>query len=125
MRRTHSHDPNFLVTCGRPGCCKAYKIFSSFKSHIYRNHPEFLEIDDDIFYVEASLSYSGSDAGDPHSPRSVWGGGDRGAGEERAGGGISTMAGSGREIQKGKLLLFVTACFQSKKRTQERFLTSI
>ena len=27
--------------------------------------------------------------------------GDRGAGEERAGGGISTMAGSGREIQKG------------------------
>ena len=60
------------------------------------------------------------------------GGGDRGAGgvretgEERAGGGgISTMAGSGREIQKGKLLLFVTAYFQSKKRTQERFLTSI
>ena len=56
MRRTHSHDPNFLVTCGRPGCCKAYKIFSSFKSHIYRNHPELLEIDGDIFDVEASLS---------------------------------------------------------------------
>ena len=59
------------------------------------------------------------------------GGGGRGAGgvretgEERAGGGISTIAGSGREIQKGKLLLFVTAYFQSKKRTQERFLTSI
>ena len=49
----------------------------------------------------------------------------RETGEERAGGGISTMAGSGREIQKGKLLLFVTAYFQSKKRTQERFLTSI
>ena len=46
--------------------------------------------------------------------------GDRGAGD-----GISTMAGSGREIQKGKLLLFITAYFQSKKRTQERFLTSI
>ena len=52
-------------------------------------------------------------------------GGVRGTGEERAGGGISTMAGSGRDIQKGKLLLFVTAYFQSKKRTQERFLTSI
>ena len=65
--------------------------------------------------------------------------GDRGAGarENRGregygrrekkglGGGISKMAGSGREIQKGKLLLFVTAYFQSKKRTQERFLTSI
>ena len=45
-------------------------------------------------------------------------GGVRETGEERAGGGISTMAGSGREIQKGKLLLFVTAYFQSKKRTQ-------
>ena len=52
-------------------------------------------------------------------------GGVRETEEERAGGGISTMEGSGREIQKGKLLLFVTANFQSKKRTQERFLTSI
>ena len=52
-------------------------------------------------------------------------GGVRETGEERAGGGISTMAGSGREIQKVKLFLFVTAYFQSKKRTQQRFLTSI
>lgn len=75
MRRTHSHDPNFLVTCGRPGCCKTYKIFASFESHIYRNHPELLEetieIDGDILDEEASLSYSGSDAGDPDSPRSM------------------------------------------------------
>ena len=59
------------------------------------------------------------------SPGEQGAGGVREAGEERAGGGISTMAGSGREIQKGKLLLFVTAYFQSKKRTQERFSTSI
>ena len=45
------------------------------------------------------------------------GGGGQGGGRG-TGGGISTMAGSGREIQKGKLLLFVTAYFQSKKRTQ-------
>ena len=45
--------------------------------------------------------------------------------EERAGSGISTMAGSGRELQKGKLSLFVTAYIQSKKRTQQRSLTSI
>ena len=51
------------------------------------------------------------------SPGEQGAGGVREAGEERAGG--------GREIQKGKLLLFVTAYFQSKKRTQERFLTSI
>ena len=46
-------------------------------------------------------------------------------GEERVGSGMSMMAGSGREIQKGKLLLFVTAYIQSKKQTQQRFLTSI
>ena len=52
-------------------------------------------------------------------------GGGGGTGEERAGGGISTMAGSGREIQKVNLFLFVTAYFQSKKRTQQRFLIFI
>ena len=38
-------------------------------------------------------------------------GGVRETGEERAGGGISTMTGSGREIQKGKLcyLLLLTS----------------
>ena len=57
--------------------------------------------------------------------------GEQGAGgvpemvEERAGTRISTMAGSGREIQKGKLSLFVTAYIQSKSRTQQHFLTSI
>ena len=58
-------------------------------------------------------------------PRRTGAGRVRETGEDRAGGGISTMAGSRREIQKGKLLLFVTAYFLSKKRTQERFLTSI
>ena len=38
-------------------------------------------------------------------------------GEERAG--------SGGEIKKGKLSLFVTAYIQSKKRTQQRSVTSI
>ena len=52
-------------------------------------------------------------------------GGGRGTGKERTGSGISTMAGSGREIKKGKLSLFVTAYIQSKKRIQQRFLTSI
>ena len=59
------------------------------------------------------------------SPGEQGAGGVRETGGERAGGGISKMAGSGREIQKGKLLLFIPANFQSKKRTQERFLTSI
>ena len=39
-------------------------------------------------------------------------GGGRETGEERAGSGISMMAGSGREIPKGKLVLIVTAHHQ-------------
>ena len=41
--RTHSRDPNFPVTCGIPGCCKTYRLFSSFESHICRNHSELVE----------------------------------------------------------------------------------
>ena len=59
------------------------------------------------------------------SPGEQGAGGIRETGEERAGGGISTMAGSGREIKKVKVFLFVTAYFQSKKRTLQRFLTPI
>ena len=76
--------------------------------------------------LNSKISCSGGGGGQGGgSPGEQGAGGVREAGEERAGGGISTMAGSGREIQKGKLLLFVTAYFQSKKRTQQRFLTSI
>ena len=61
------------------------------------------------------------------SPEEQGAGGVPETGEERVESGISTttMAGSGREIQKDKLSLFVTAYIQSKKRTQQRFLTSI
>ena len=50
------------------------------------------------------------------SPGEHGAGGVREMGEERAE--------SEREIQKDKLPLFVTAYIQSKKRTQQRFLTS-
>ena len=59
------------------------------------------------------------------SPGQQGAGGVRETGEERTESGISTMAGSGREIQKGKLSLFVTTYIPSKKRTEQRFLTSI
>ena len=48
-------------------------------------------------------------------PGRTGGGRVRETGEERAGNGISSMAGSGREIQKGKLSLFVTAYHPVKK----------
>jgi len=49
-------------------------------------------------------------------------GGARETAEERAGSGISTMAGSGREIQKGKLSLFVTAYHPVKETNPTTFL---
>ena len=82
-----------------------------------------LQFSDNTDCIRIAASSGGGQGGG--SPGEQAAGGVRETGEERAEGGISTMAGSGREIQKGKLLLFVTAYFQSKKRTQERFLTSI
>ena len=49
--------------------------------------------------------------------------GEQGVGGVRETGG--ERAGSGREIQKGTLSLFVIVHIKSKKRTQQRFLTSI
>ena len=49
-------------------------------------------------------------------------GGVRETGEERAGSGISMMAGSGREIPKGKLSLIVTAHHPVKETNPTTFL---
>ena len=76
----------------------------------------------DLIQFHQSSGEEGTGGG---SPGEQGAGGVWETGEERAGSGISTMAGSGREVQKGKLSLFVTAYIQSKKRTQQRFVTSI
>ena len=49
------------------------------------------------------------------SPGEQGAGGVRETGEERAGGRISTMAGSGTEIQKVKLFLFVQLLTSSQR----------
>ena len=68
IRSRHSHDPNFLVICGRPGCSKTYKLFSSFESHFSRNHPELIKETDEGKENEI-ISHDDSD--DPeHSPSS-------------------------------------------------------
>ena len=66
IRSRHSHDPNFLVTCGRPGYSKTYKLSLSFESHFSRNHPELIKETDEGKENEI-LSHDDSD--DPeHSP---------------------------------------------------------
>lgn len=42
LRIVHSHDPNFLVTCGLSGCATTCKSFSALYSHVYRKHSEFI-----------------------------------------------------------------------------------
>ena len=65
VRSRHSYDPNFLVSCGRPGYSKTYNLFSSFESHFSRNHPELKETDEGK--ENEILSHDDSD--DPeHSP---------------------------------------------------------
>ena len=56
------------------------------------------------------------------SPGEQGAGGVRETGEERAGSGISMMAGSGREIPKGKLPLIVTAHHPVKETNPTKFL---
>ena len=36
----HSHDPNFLITCGVCGCVRTYKNYHSFRKHLWRDHRE-------------------------------------------------------------------------------------
>ena len=68
-------------------------------------------------------SYSGRGQGDS-SPGEQGAGEVREKGEERAGSGISTTAGSGK-IKNGKRLLFITAYHPVKNTNPATFLTSI
>ena len=34
----HSHERDFSIICGIDGCRKFYRIFTTFKQHVYRNH---------------------------------------------------------------------------------------
>lgn len=42
VRAVHSHDPNFLVTCGLGGCGTTSRSFSALYSHVYRRHSEVI-----------------------------------------------------------------------------------
>lgn len=43
IRTVHSHDPQFLVTCGLEGCTTTFKTFSSLYSHVYRKHSDVIK----------------------------------------------------------------------------------
>ena len=66
--------------------------------------------------VQGSGSQSGGGQGGG-SPGEQGAGGVRKTGEERTGSGISMMAGSGREIPKGKLS-FICYCSSSSQRNE-------
>ena len=34
----HSQERNFSITCGIDGCRKFFKLYESFRRHVYRNH---------------------------------------------------------------------------------------
>nr|XP_037286457.1 uncharacterized protein LOC119179483 [Rhipicephalus microplus] len=48
----HSAEPGFRIFCGIGGCANTYKIFSSYRSHLYRQHKDVLE--------ESGSNFSGS-----------------------------------------------------------------
>ena len=38
LRLVHTHDENFLFSCGISGCPELYRSFPAFISHVYRHH---------------------------------------------------------------------------------------
>ena len=40
----HSHES---ITCGLEGCPRSYANFHSYKKHMYKNHRDILEVDDE------------------------------------------------------------------------------
>lgn len=39
----HSHEPHFRVVCGVNDCPKAYNNYHSFRKHLRRKHPEYIQ----------------------------------------------------------------------------------
>lgn len=39
----HSWDPNLHITCGIQGCPRIYTSYRSYRKHITKKHPEFME----------------------------------------------------------------------------------
>ena len=74
------------------------------------------------FVFESSAAFTSGGGQGGGSPGEQGAGGVRETGEERAGRGISMMAGSGREIPKGKLSLIVTAHHPVKETNPTTFL---
>ncbi|XP_040069990.1 uncharacterized protein LOC120842871 [Ixodes scapularis] len=42
IAEVHSSQSNFVVRCGVDGCCQTYKVFQSYRSHLYRHHRQYL-----------------------------------------------------------------------------------
>ena len=42
LRKVHSNDPHFIVSCGLDGCTTTSRSFSALYSHIYRRHPDII-----------------------------------------------------------------------------------
>ena len=38
IKKFHSADPNFFITCGFHGCPRTFKSFSYFRNHVYDIH---------------------------------------------------------------------------------------
>lgn len=63
----HSAEPNFSIFCGIEGCANSYKIFQSYRSHLYRRHKKLLEENGSSFQSSShgqATSSSNSDSVD-------------------------------------------------------------
>ena len=40
----HAHEPNFTVVCGIRDCSRSYTNYCSYKRHLYREHRDYLDL---------------------------------------------------------------------------------
>ena len=42
----HQFEPRFAITCGLDGCPSKYNSVSGYKTHLYRKHRQFLQLEE-------------------------------------------------------------------------------
>lgn len=56
----HAHEPNFTITCGLNNCKSTFKVYESFRRHVYRKHSEHVKPNNQTNEIE-NLDTGGND----------------------------------------------------------------
>ena len=58
LRHAHSNDMGFFLSCGAGGCSNMYTNSSSFRTHVYRHHKDYLPVPSIARVSNSTLDFS-------------------------------------------------------------------